>query len=472
MGQNRPTIQIMEPYCPSDTLPVLSHDKCPHAHAISVSVLSGPDAGLCRTFPLSTVQVGRATTADLVLRDPTVSMFHLELSPYRSGVRFADIRSRNGISISGILVEKGIAPSGCKLQLGTTEIRVELEQPFPIPTASVDRFGKLIGGSLPMRQLYAQLARLAPTPLSVLIQGETGVGKELIAHALHANSPRTKHQFVVLDCSTMQPELAASKLFGHEKGAFTGAAEKRMGVFEAATQGTVFLDEIGELSIEIQKMLLRALEANEVIPLGSHTARKIDVRVLAASHKDLRTLVNRGLFREDLYYRLAQATVQIPSLGERKDDIPQLVQHFLSELPSGDKCARRIAADALVMIQNRPLPGNVRQLRNWVRKLAYLANGPVITCQDLSAERESVREGSPLPAGTEPTAIPAGQEAYRDYKTAKQRAIDGFEREFLIGLMRSAKSISSAAIHAGIERHSLRQLLKKHSLYSPEVGDT
>ena len=230
VGQNRPTIQIMEPYRPSDTLPVLSHDKCPHAHAISVSQLSGPDAGLYRTFPLSTVQVGRATTADLVLRDPIVSMFHLELSPYRSGSPFCrPTQSQRNFDLGHF----GRRNRTFRLQTPaqTTEIRVELEQPFPIPTASVDRFGKLIGASLPMPSCMRSSRGFAPTPLSVLIQGETGVGKELIAHALHANSPRTKHQFVVLDCSTMQPELAASKLFGHEKVP-SPERQKRMGVFE------------------------------------------------------------------------------------------------------------------------------------------------------------------------------------------------------------------------------------------------
>lgn len=465
-------MRIMEKLSPSGTLPLLSQDKCPHALAIRVTVLSGPDARVSRTFPLSTVQIGRATTADLVVADPTVSMFHLELSPYRSGIRFVDLRSRNGVSISGVLVEKGIAPSGCKLQIGTTEIRVELEHPFPVPTAAVERYGKLVGGSLPMRQLYAQLARLAATPLSILLQGESGVGKELIAHALHTHSSRQKAPFMVLDCSTLQPELAGSKLFGHEKGAFTGAQEKRLGVFETAANGTVFLDEIGELSLDIQKMLLRALEAQEVIPLGSHHGRPISVRVLAASHKDLRSMVNRGLFREDLYYRLAQATVFIPSLADRREDIPNLIQHFLSELPSGDKCARSVVPEALVMIQNRPFPGNVRQLRNLIRKLAYLANGPVITCHDLACEKEPSNEVCPEQIQAERNLLAMGRDAFCDYKAAKQRAIDAFERAFLIGLMRVEKSISSAAILAGVERHSLRQLLRKHRLHNQDGFDS
>ncbi len=450
---------------PSDTLPLLSHDKSPQGQSIRVTVLSGPDAGLIRTFPLSTVQIGRAAKVDLVLTDPTVSQFHLELSPFRSSVRVVDLKSRNGVTIAGVLVEKGILPSGCHLQIGTTEIRVELEKPFPIPTAAVNRYGKLVGGSVSMRQLYAQLDRLAATPLSVLIRGETGVGKELIAHALHEHGSCEQHSFVVLDCSTLQPELAASKLFGHEKGAFTGAQERKIGVFEAAARGTVFLDEVGELSLELQKMLLRTLEANEVIPLGSHQPRPIDVRILAASHRDLRTMVNRGQFREDLYYRLAQSSVCVPSLAERSEDIPALIQHFLSILPAGHKCARTIAPEALAMVQRRSFPGNIRELKNLTKRLAYLAEGHAITCQDIAAER------CPRDELTIDTDDPAGlhealdRNSFRDFKAAKQRAVDAFERAFLLGLMRTERTLSAAAELAGIERHSLRQLLKRHGLH-------
>lgn len=450
---------------PSDTLPLLSHDKSPHAHAIRVTVLSGPDARLSRTFPLSSVQIGRASKVDLVLTDQTVSQFHLELSPFRSGVRVIDLKSRNGVTIAGVLLEKGIVPSGCQLQIGTTEIRVELEKPFPIPTAAVGRYGKLVGGCVSMRQLYAQLERLAATPLSVLIRGETGVGKELIAQALHEHSSYAGQSFVVLDCSTLQPELAASKLFGHEKGAFTGAQERKPGVFEAAARGTVFLDEVGELSLDLQKMLLRALEANEVIPLGAHKPRPIDVRVLAASHRDIRAMVNRGQFREDLYYRLAQASVYVPSLAERNEDIPVLIQHFLSMLPAGHRCARTIAPEALVMVQRRSFPGNVRELRNLTRKLAYLAEGPSITCKDIVEER--CPRDEPTVDWRDPVNVQGAMDpdSVRDFKAAKQRAIDAFERAFLLELMRVERTLSAAAERAGIERHSLRQLLKKHSLY-------
>ena len=462
---NTPNIPIMDKSYPIDTLPLLSQDKSPHARAIRVCVLSGPDARLVRTFPLSTVQIGRAAKADFVLTDPTVSQFHLELSPYRSGVKVLDLKSRNGVTIAGVLVEKGIVPSGCQLQIGATEISVELEKPFPVLTAAVSHYGKLIGGSVSMRQLYAQLDRLAGTPLSVLIQGETGVGKELIAQALHGYSSCAQQAFVVLDCSTLQPELAASKLFGHEKGAFTGAQERRVGVFEAAHGGTVFLDEVGELSLELQKMLLRTLEANEVIPLGTHRPRSIHVRVLAASHRDLRAMVNRGQFREDLYYRLAQSSVYVPSLSERNEDIPALIQHFLAALPAEQKCARAIAPEALAMLQRRSFPGNVRELRNLTNTLAYLAEGQVITCNDIAAEKCPRDELAPSTHDLTCAQESLEFDSFHDFKAAKQRAVDAFERAFLRKLMCAKKTLSAAAELAGIERHSLRQLLKKHGLY-------
>ncbi len=217
-------------------------------------------------------------------------------------------------------------------------------------------------------------------------------------------------------------------------------------------------------------MLLRALEANEVIPLGAHQPRAIDVRVLAASHRDLRTMVNRGHFREDLYYRLAQASVDVPSLAERSEDIPALIQHFLSLLPTGHKCARTMAPDALSMVQRRSFPGNVRELRNLTKKLAYLAEGHAITCKDIAAER------CPRDEPTIDTHDPAnvqeaiGPDSFRDFKAAKQRAVDAFERDFLLGLMRLEKTLSAAAELAGIERHSLRQLLKKHGLHTARLA--
>lgn len=270
----------------SDTFPI-EEPSLGQLPALRISIVAGPDSGKSYKVDRPRVVVGRGSTSDVRLTDKSVSEFHLEMAPRGQGIWFSDCGSRNGVRVAGVLVERGIAPPGGFLTLGMTTLRVELAEDFLIPVSSASSFGRLIGQSPAMQKLYAQLEKLAATDLSVLLEGETGTGKELAARSLHMVSSRRNAPFVVLDCTTLQKDLAPSTLFGHERGAFTGAVDRRIGVFEAAQGGVLFLDEIGELSLELQPMLLRVLQEREITPVGSTRARSVNVRIVSATHRDL-----------------------------------------------------------------------------------------------------------------------------------------------------------------------------------------
>lgn len=455
------------------TLPLLETAQCAVGSDLLVSVLDGQDAGRNKRFSGSTMVVGRSARADFVLRDPAVSLLHVSLHGQAHGIVFKDLDSRNGVRLAGAKVHSGVLPSGCYLLLGSTTLRVELAEQRTIPTASVGQFGPLVGDSLCMRQTYAELDRFARSTLAIYLHGETGTGKELAARAIHQHSPRREAPFVVLDCSTLTKELAASKLLGHERGAFTGATNQRPSVFEEANGGTLFIDEIGELSLDLQPFLLRALEAREVIPIGGHRPKTINVRVICASHRDLRMMVNREQFREDLYHRLVQVRLPLPALRERPDDIPRLVEKFLAEIPSSEPAVRRVSPDAMELLTRAEYPGNLRELRNQVVELSVRSSPPAICAADVLALRQR-RGDSPRYQSTTSAAVPSAGFVVPlpPFKDAKRAAISAFERSYLQALKSSWKSLSDAAQRAGLERLSLRDLLKKHGLYQPDASES
>lgn len=452
----------------SDTFP-LEEPSLGRMPALRITVVAGPDSGRSYKVDRPRVVVGRGETSDVRLSDRSVSEFHLEMAPRGQGIWFSDCGSRNGVRVAGVLVERGTAPPGGLLTLGMTSLRVELAEEYSVPISAASSFGRLIGQSTVMQKLYAQLEKLATLDLSVLIEGETGTGKELAARSLHMASARRNAPFVVLDCTTLQKELAPSTLFGHERGAFTGAVDRKAGVFEAAQGGVLFLDEIGELSLELQPMLLRVLQEREITPVGSTRPRPVDVRILSATHRDLRILVNRGKFREDLYYRLVQDVVTMPALRHRKEDMSLLVDHFVKRLSKHVK-ATGFAEDALSVLRNRDFPGNVRELQHVVERLAWLAEGPLITATDLGNEhRHSVSQKQRFDEKmidiTESASIDSDN--LPQYKYAKQRALNVFEQSYLVQLLSlTGNNLLRAALYAGLQRHSLRELLKKHGLYA------
>ena len=341
-----------------------------------------------------------------------------------------------------------------------------------------------------MREIFASLEKVSPSELTVLITGETGTGKELIARGIHNASPRRNRPFVVLDCGSIPRDLIESTLFGHEKGSFTGAVGQHRGCFEQANGGTIFLDEIGELDIGLQPKLLRVLEQREIKRVGGDKTIKVDVRVLAATNRDLRAEVNGGNFREDLYFRLSVVHVELPPLRERREDVPALVQHFLREVASRRGLTLSFGQDAMAALVSHSWPGNVRELRNVVERAAALADGPVITRADLvfgpdggpsliashdlaqagaSAARRAAAEmsGVDLPPVASGPAVfdPALLKPGLGFKHAKQTVVDAFESAYLGALLeRNEGNITRSAQEAGLTRYHLRELLKRHHL--------
>ncbi|HEY6462959.1 MAG TPA: sigma 54-interacting transcriptional regulator, partial [Polyangiaceae bacterium] len=295
---------------------------------------AGPGAGRALAMSSTLATVGRHATNDLVLTDPQVSGVHLELRRAGERVHVRDAGSTNGTWLGAHRITEIELASGGEIVVGGTTLRVGVDNQSSTAVVSMQStFGELVGQSTEMRELFATLDRVAQKNLAVLVQGETGTGKEEVARALHSRSPRASRPFVVIDATALPQTLAESLLFGHEKGAFTGADQRRVGFFEAADGGTVFIDEIGELPATLQAKFLRVLERQEVVRVGGNAPVRIDIRLISATHRDLRHEIDAGRFREDLYYRLAQVRVMLPPLRDRTEDIPILCQKLLTSLP-------------------------------------------------------------------------------------------------------------------------------------------
>jgi len=414
-----------------------------------VSVVDGPDRGLSCETAGRPVRMGTAPDNDLVLTDPTVSRRHCAILPTPEGFRVSDEGSTNGVLVGRARIFEAILIGSSDLRIGESTVslvplpdRVEREQ------ATLDRFGDLLGRSPAMRELFADLDRIADSDLTVLIEGETGTGKELVAESLHRASRRAEKPLVVFDCSAVSPTLIESELFGHELGAFPGVTAARAGVFEQAEGGTIFLDELAELPKELQPKLLRILEKREIKRLGSESAIAVDVRVLGATNRKLAAEVAAGNFRQDLYFRLAGAQVLVPPLRDRKQDLPMLVEHFLSRsVPP--RALSEIAAPIWEMFMAHRWPGNVRELRNAVDRW-------VVTPERAlgALELEASAAG---PAKPEIDLTPL--------RIARRDASDDFERRYLRALLARTKgNVTRAAAIAEVSRQMIQKLLRKQGL--------
>ncbi len=414
------------------------------------------------------VRLGRDATCEVVIEDPFVSRVHLEVRIYPHGVEVVDLDTKNGTHYQGARIRELAVNGEVTLLLGkqvTVKVRVG-DDAAVAPRASRDD-AELVGNSTPMQRLRGALSKLAPSPLTVLIEGETGTGKEVVARAIHRMSPRSSKPFVVFDCAAVSPSLIASELFGHVKGAYTGAVGASDGAFRAANGGTLFLDEIGELPLELQPALLRALEARQVKPVGGDQYLTVDVRVVAATNRSLEGEVEASRFRKDLLFRLAVGRVKVPPLRSRADDIPLLAAHFASAFGA------TISARALDALSSQPWPGNVRELRNVVERSVMLSGGAgsVVTSVD-DFDDDFDDEATPA-AGVNPSEAlvgamrsPDGQKLLEmSFQDAKQAAVESFEREYLVRLIEaSAYNLSEAARHSGVHRRYLRELFKKHDI--------
>jgi DNA-binding NtrC family response regulator len=399
----------------------------------------GPSRGAELTLSsLAPLVIGSDPDADLALDDDTVSARHAEVRPSPRGWLIRDLDSTNGVVIGEARVIEALLDERVKrIKLGESELEWKLgddEVEHPLAPA----FAGLIGEAPAMQALFALLAQAADADSTVLLEGESGTGKEVLAEALHRASSRRERPFVVIDCGALAPSLVESELFGHEKGAFTGADRARIGALESASGGTLLLDEIGELPLEQQTKLLRALEAREVRPLGAARPRAIDVRIVAATHRPLARLTAEGKFRSDLFYRLAVIKLKIPALRDRAEDILPLARRFLAEIKPGLDASKLLSEPIAAALAAHRWPGNVRELRNVIERLTLLG--------ELATE---LRARAPL----------------ADYESARRNALDQFERDYCAQLLAEAGgNVSRAADAAGLSRQMLHRLLRKHDL--------
>ncbi len=422
----------------------------------SLEVTRGPDKGASLELEGGPVRVGSGADCELQLHDPAVSARHLAIEPTAIGFLLRDLGSTNGSFVDGYRVEGLYLPKSAQIDLGQTRLRFAAsKEELEIPLSKRTRFGELLGHSNAMRQVFAILEKVADSDCTVLIEGESGTGKELAARALHAGSSRRAGPFVAVDCGALPENLIESELFGHAKGAFTGAAAARAGLFEEAEGGTLFLDELGELPLDLQPKLLRVLETRSVRRLGEAQARPIDVRLVAATNRNLAREVAEKRFREDLFFRLGVIRVRMPSLRERREEIPRLAAHFMAQL-GRDPSQGLPDPSVMALLEGYHWPGNVRELRNVVERLVLLPGmQPAFYVDGMHAP------GAEAPAGEAAGALDLAQGFHEGKRVCTER----FEREYLARqLARCKGNISELARVAGLSRQSCHRLLARYGL--------
>jgi len=415
-------------------------------------VVEGDDMGRAlRLEPGAHAVVGSDPTCDLVLTDERVSRRHLEVRCEPKGFLLRDLESRNGTFYEGSRLTEARVLAGATLKLGRTYLRI-LPEPevLDVPPSRARAFGELVGESLAMREVFAVLERAAASDVTVLLEGETGTGKELAARGLHEASARRGAPFVAVDCGALPENLVESTLFGHLRGAFTGAAGAREGAFRRAEGGTLFLDELDSVPLPVQARLLRAIETREVRPLGSDATHPVDLRLLCASRSALESRVAEGAFRPDLYYRVSVLRVALPPLRSRREDVAPIVRALLRRrgITPGE-----VAGSKLDALFAHDWPGNVRELRNVIDRALALK-------PEASSFAELPLRLAPGGAGDD-----LAVQLHLPWAEAKARTVDAFEKRYLAALIdRCEGNVSAAAREAQMDRKHLRTLLEKHGL--------
>lgn len=406
-------------------------------------VIEGPDRGKKVSLEPGSTTIGADGRCDLVLSDEAVSSLHAEVFPSERGIQLRDRGSTNGTFYLESRVHDAVLRVGSTFRLGRSLVAVLHAKEKQVVESPEDRYGDLLGTSPAARKLFGHLARLEGCEVPVLLEGETGTGKTVVARQIHHHSPRATGPFIVLDCGAVAPTLLASELFGHRRGSFTGANEDRAGVLEMAHGGTLVLEEVGEMPLDLQPALLRCCESGTYARVGESRQRKTDTRIIAATNRDLLARVRRGDFRADLFYRLAVVRLHVPSLRQRVEDIPALCRAFLQEQGIPDaKVDEILSAQSVALLQSYRWPGNIRQLKNAVARLALTGK---IFDEELGTRSE----------------------LHQDYHSAKSELLARFERNYLLELMLAHEGNLSAASRAsGVVRHHLRVLLKKNEVHA------
>lgn len=410
---------------------------------VALSVVEGPDSGLTIESDERSITVGGSADNDLVLHDPTVSRYHLELTRSQQGVHVRDLGSLNGTFLGSARVHEITLPVPSRLQVGQSLVEIADGSMGLAPDTDAPDIPGLVYESPLMAEVGVTLRKLASVDVSVLLQGETGTGKEVLARALHGLSARRDKPFEVVDCGSMPATLIASELFGHERGAFTGADRQHKGAFERVGDGTLFLDEVGELPLELQSSLLGVVERRQFRRVGGTKELKVAARLVSATHRDLRAAVNEGRFRADLYFRLAASRIMVPPLRERPEDIDLLIRHFVLEATGSARIP--FGAMALEALRQHRWTGNVRELRNAIETALILG----------AVELEDGATSDRVEVGME--TIP--------YKKARESALHRFERRYFTELMDKCEgNASKAARESKMDRPYMLSILKRHGL--------
>lgn len=418
-----------------------------------LTIVEGPNTGRVLVSRDSRILIGTHDSADLKLEDRAVSRFHCEITLGQLRPSIRDLESSNGTFVGDVQIRSAYLKNGAILKLGRSRVRFEYDRhKTPVPVSECRQLGVMVGTSPATRTLFGTLAKAAQSEATVLLQGETGTGKEVAAESIHIESKRRNGPFVIIDCSEVKPELIESELFGHERGAFTGAVQSRSGAFENARGGTIFIDEIGELEPELQPRLLRALERRQTRRMGSNDFKDIDVRVIAATNRNLPAEIQAKRFRSDLYFRLAVVQIELPPLRERPDDIEVLVRRFLTDLDAlADPSAAELLSEGhMTRLKQRSWPGNVRELRNYVERFLVFQgdvpadDGMVDQVVDGRSSAQFVNSDEPL-------------------HEARERWNEACEQRYLRALLeRHADNVMAVARAAKVNRRYLYRLLKRH----------
>jgi transcriptional regulator with GAF, ATPase, and Fis domain len=451
--------EVLHASLPWEGETLLSERRC------RLVVHEGPVPGSAIELGDGELRVGSAPPAELVLAHPSIAPLHFSIRREGDGWLLLDLGSERGTFLNGMQVRRAWLRPGGLIQAGDLTLRFAAEKaPLHVPPSPAHRFGPLVGDSVQMREIFALLDRIAPSEATVLLVGETGTGKGAVARAIHGRGSRAARSLLTVDCSAISESLIESELFGHERGAFTGADRQRLGMLEASSGGTLFLDEIDDLPLPLQPKLLRALEERLFQRVGSSTPLRFDARVIAASKRDLWQMVQQGRFREDLFFRLSVFTVRLPPLRERPGDVAALADELM-----GAPTWALLPPDVRERFLTYPWPGNVRELRNALERARHLSGlpGPLRAESVLMAPAEPAAPRLPTPPagmGHVPAEVLPVDYA-GGFKEAKERLVSAFERDYLARLLqRTGGNVAAAARLADVDRKHLASLLRKHGL--------
>ncbi len=420
----------------------------PTVRKFEVLGVSGPAASVTYTSTGATCAIGSHAGNEIAIDDSTISRSHCELRVEGGHVKLHDLDSTNGTVLDGVRVVAGYVRDGSTIQLGRSTLRVAIgDGDVRVVVSTRTELGRLVGTSMAMRACFALLERAAASEISVLLEGESGTGKETAAQVIHEHSARKARPFLVIDCGGAPGNLLEAELFGFERDGLPGATERRVGALEAANGGTVFLDELGELPSDLQLKLLRVLERGEIRRLGATEATAIDVRIIAATDRDLRAEVNTSRFRSELYFRIAVMKIKLPPLRQRPDDLAVLVDRIIVQLGVGHEVSRRLTSPAfLASLATGAWPGNVRELRNYIERAAVI--------DELVGVEEAAPEVEDDP-----------HDPSQPYQQARDRVLAEFERRYVEQLLRAHHgNVSAAARASGIDRTYLHRLMRRHGL--------